>query len=234
MNWKAPKIWDGGECWIIGGGPSIWDQFHIPSEVVENVLCGKYQYSALSPYLSCIHDAHVIGVNNAYLLGTWVDFMFFGDCGYYLAHKTRLDAFPGIKVTCCPRFASRTKAAEAQVKYLAKDRDKPKGISNSSYKVSWNSNSGAAAISMAVHFGVKRILLLGFDMCLSKGYSHWHGHHGIPGTKRKTSPPFKRHLMGFPQIAADAKALHVEILNMNPNSEIDCFPRWSVDQLVRT
>lgn len=232
MIWKVPKLWEDGECWIIGGGPSIWNEFNVPKEIIKNVVTGAFQYSILSPYVSKLHDKHVIGVNNAYLLGSWVDFVFFGDCAYYLAHKTRLDAFPGIKVTCCSRFANRSKCAEEGLKYLAKDRDHTKGISSHPAKVSWNSNSGAAAINLAAHLGVKKIFLLGFDMNLSKdNYSHWHGQHGLPGQKKRP-PPFKRHLMGFPVIADDAKKLGIEILNVNLSSTIDDFLKVSLKDVL--
>ena len=54
--WKPPKIWKGGTAYIIGGGPSVNDAD-----------------------LSLIHDRRVIGVNNAYSLGGWVDVCWFGD-----------------------------------------------------------------------------------------------------------------------------------------------------------
>lgn len=51
-----PKIWRGQTVFIIGGGPSIND----------------------TP-LHLLHGRRVIGVNNAYLLGPWVDVCWFGD-----------------------------------------------------------------------------------------------------------------------------------------------------------
>lgn len=54
--WRVPPIWSGGTAWIIGGGPSVKDL-------------------DLSP----IHQYRVIGVNNAYQFGHWVDACWFGD-----------------------------------------------------------------------------------------------------------------------------------------------------------
>jgi len=54
--WTAPRIWDGGECFILGGGPSLR---------VEQV--------------SSLQGHRVIAVNQAYKLGNWIDVLFFGD-----------------------------------------------------------------------------------------------------------------------------------------------------------
>jgi hypothetical protein len=191
------------------------------------------EYSA---YLAPLHDKHVIGINNTYRIGTWIDVLFFGDCGWYLAHKAAVANFPKLKVTCCDRFANKNVEQSEGIKYLAKDKQKTRGISNNASTVSWNGNSGAAAISMAVHFGVKKIVLLGFDMALdANNVSHWHGSHN-PGRQvsinKRKAPPFTRHMMGFPTIAADALRLGVEILNCSPISTITVFPKVSLKEVL--
>ena len=222
MRWRVPPMWEDGECWVIGGGPSVPRQFDVPEDVVQDVMSGRRRPSAYSDYLSPLHDRHVIGVNNAYQIGNWIDAVFFGDCAWYLAHRQALAAFPGLKVTCCRRFDGRTREQSEGVKYLAKDAEHRNGISSDPTAVSWNSNSGAAAISLAAHFGVRRIILLGFDMALDeKMVSHWHGSHGAGSPK----PPFSRHLRGFPAIAQDAASREIEILNASPSSAIAEFPK---------
>ena len=228
MIWTAPKIWEGGSCFIIGGGASMPRQFGVPEDVVSKVMTGELPPSSYSPYLTPIHGAHVIGVNNAYQIGPWIDCIFFGDCAWYLVHRQALAKFPNLKVSCCPRFANRPLKDMEGVKYLAKHGGRRYGISGDPSKVSWNHNSGAAAISLAVHFGVKRIVLLGFDMCLdSAAMSHWHGSHG-----NKKKPPFARHLKGFPDIASDAEKREVEILNASPESAVDAFSKISLNSLL--
>jgi len=54
--WKPPKIWQGSPAFIIGGGPSVND--------VD---------------FSLIKHHRIIGVNNSYQLGDWVDVCWFGD-----------------------------------------------------------------------------------------------------------------------------------------------------------
>lgn len=208
-------------------------QFGVPEDVIQAVMAGKRMPAAYSAYLELIHDRHVIGINNAYQIGTWIDVLFFGDNSWYLVHRKALAKWPKIKVTCNPRFDAKRQKIEG-IKYVAKDHSHRFGISNSQATVSWNANSGSAAINLAVHFGVKCIILLGFDMKMEGPVSHWHGSHG----PNKRKPPFKRHLKGFPDIAKDAKRIGIEILNASPESAIEEFKKinvsdWLMIEFVR-
>jgi len=234
-QWVVPRLWDGGTCWIIGGGLSAPRQFGVSEETIMQVVNRKVSPSVYSDYFALIHNERVIGVNNAYQIGVWIDAVFFGDCTWYKVHRRKLIDWPGIKATCCNRFANKRKHEAEGIKYLAKYTGKKHGISDDPRKVCWNSNSGAAAISLAVLLGVKRIILLGFDMQLSeagdKKISHWHGSHQRLDEKQK-SPPFKRHLKGFPAIKKDADRMGIEILNASPDSGIKEFSKVTVDELL--
>lgn len=202
-------------------------QFDIPQEIISKVQSRELPPSAYSPHLSPIHHEHVIGINNAYMLGDWQDAVFFGDCAWYNIHRLKLAQFRNLKVTCCPRFENKGQGAMEGVKYLKKDSSHRHGITGNRSRVSWNSNSGAAAISLARHFGVRRIVLLGFDMNLGAGgASHWHRGHG---NKRQ---PFRKHLEGFPQIAEDAREMGIEILNCSPDSAIEVFPKVALKDVL--
>lgn len=202
-------------------------QFGVPEDIIQAVMSGKRIPAAYSPYLSPIHDRHVIGINNVYQIGTWIDILFFGDNSWYLVHRKALAKWPGIKVTCNPRFDAKKHGVEG-IKFVAKDHSHRYGISSSQAMVSWNANSGSASISLAVHLGVKRIILLGFDMKMEGPMSHWHGSHG----PNKKKPPFNRHLKGFPDIAKDAKQMGIEILNASPDSAIKEFKKVNIKEVL--
>jgi hypothetical protein len=182
-----------------------------------------------------LHGRHVIGVNNAYMIGSWLDMVFFGDCSWYLVHRQNLAKWPKLKITCCSRFINRSVMESEGVKFLAKNNSKPYGISRDPTTVSWNNNSGAAAISLAANLGVKRIVLLGYDMRADDHKaSHWHkGHHIGNHPRGNRMPPFDRHLKGFPIIASDAKALGIEILNASPTSRITEFPKVTAKEILQ-
>jgi hypothetical protein len=227
MIWQIPQIWEGGDVWILGGGPSVPKQFNIPDNVIQDVVKGLLPPSAYSPYMSYLHDKHVIGINVAYLIGDWIDMIFFGDQHFFLQHQQGLAKHPAMKVSC---HASTDKFN--WVKYTPREDGKARGISTNPRSVCWNGNSGAAAISVAAHAGAKRIILLGFDMTLDGNKQHWHNLYGKGGNINYKKLPFNRHLRGFPDIYKDAKRLGIEILNCSPNSAINEFKKVTVKELM--
>jgi hypothetical protein len=230
MLWQVPKIWQDGEVWIIGGGPSIFKQFEIPEEVVQKVINKEASPEIYSPYMSSIHNKHVIGVNVAFKIGQWIDMVFFGDSSFLLRYEKGLAEFPGLVISCHPRVDRY-----GWIKHTARDNNKRYGLTNNPKKVCWNGNSGGAAINLAVHTGVKRIVLLGFDMVLDETKKqHWHSEYPQRvGKKNRPVPlPFNRHLKGFPQIAKDARMMGIEILNCSGISAIKDFKRVNLKDLV--
>ena len=232
--WQIPEMWKGGECWIIGGGPSIPREFDIPEDVVQGVLSRELPLNAYSPYLSAIHHKHIIGVNAAFYLGSWVDIAFFGDGGFYFQNRKELLEFPNMLVSCNPALSNNKKAIG--VKFIRRDGRYRHGISFRKGSVSWNKNSGAAAINLAVHLGAKRIYLLGFDMKLGEGdLQWWHKHYKRAQNDKKTHPkklPFQNHLEGFPVIARDARRHGIEIFNISRDSAITNFPKITVQEAL--
>lgn len=232
MVWEIPKMWEGGECWIIGGGPSMPEQFGVPKDVIASVQSQEQPPSVYSPYLSPIHGKHIIGVNAAFLIGNWIDVMIFGDSNFYFSYRLEMAKYHNIKVSCNPNMHSGKQGVYG-LKYVPRNGNHPMGLSEKKNHISWNHNTGAAAINLAYHFGVKRILLLGFDMKLSDtDKQHWHGLY--PSAKRtgKRNLPFHRHLQSYTPLSNDAQRLGIEILNVNENSAIGQFPKVKLNDVL--
>lgn len=189
--WTVPRIWPDSTVYILGGGPGL---------------------SKVS--LSLIRDKRIIGVNNAYQFGDWVDVCWFGDASWYKKHITGLVNFAGLRVHSCNSYAERPGTHR-----LA--RGKPYGIETRREYISWNNNSGASAINLAYHFGVKKIVLIGFDMRTIDGKNNWHDDHG---SRPKDWNPYPRFMQGWKRIAQDARQLGLEILNATPDSALTVFP----------
>jgi len=218
--WTIPRMWDGGQCIIIGGGASVPRQFGVPEDVIQKVFKGELTPSAYSPYMESIHSQHIIAVNMAYRLGDWVDCVFFGDDSFYKNNLQSLVQYKGLRVTC----AQRVPQTGGVFKVVERDAKKKYGVSFNENHVAWNGHSGGSAINLAVHFGVNRIILLGFDMSLD-GDKNQHWHKFYP-TKNKMSPlsVMQRHMKGYPTISTDLKG-KVEVINCSPNSAITVFPK---------
>jgi len=216
--WQVPELWPRSTVYVIGGGPSLLKE-------------------DLSPLYA--PEKRVIGVNNAYKLGAWVDLCWFGDCSWFNHHRKSLLNFAGLKASCCPRFGGRNEKWPA-IKFLPKDKEKRNGISTrrNRNKIAWNKNSGYSAINLAYYLGAKRVVLLGFDMCRGENNeTHWHGGHnwGVPKDtrkRRKLNEPYLRFLPNTGAIAADAKKLGLDIINCSMGSAITQFPKIPFGEVV--
>lgn len=86
--------------------------------------------------------------------------------------------------------------------------------------IHFGSNSGFQAINLAILFGAKRILLVGFDMTAGNGKAHFFGDHP-PGLIQNRN--YERFIPAF-NAAAKRLPRGVEIINCTPNSALRCFP----------
>ena len=109
MIWKVPKMWAGKTAFILGGGPS---------------------FNSLD--LSLIHDRRCIGVNNSYMLGSWVDILWFGDSRWlewHSTHKKFVDGwreYSGIRASCVARIKKSSEyKVRGNVPEVLGHRDKP-------------------------------------------------------------------------------------------------------------
>jgi len=199
---KIPPIWSGETAYIIGGGPSLKDQ-------------------DLSP----LQDQRTIGVNVAFRYYPWVDVVYFGDCSLYSAIRKDLLEYKGLKISSCGRVPDHGWPGVKRV-----TRGKPSGLESSRRdRISWNGNSGSSAINIAFWFGVKRIVLLGFDMRIVDKNKNFHSDYGYEDPLHH---PFKRYLRHFDKIAEDAKALGIEILNCSPVSLIEQFQKVKLEDTL--
>jgi len=80
---------------------------------------------------------------------------------------------------------------------------------------------------------------LGFDMKLNANSDqHWHDLYGRKEAIANRDPrrpfqlPFAKHLMGFQQIARDAKQRGISIINCSPESAITEFPKCNIKDIL--
>ena len=225
--WQVPKMWDGGRCIIIGGGPSMPKQFNVPQEIISKVRDRNDPTGpeAYSPYMAQIHDEHVIVVNDGYRLGSWPDICFFADYGWYKAHRESLAKWSGLKIGSCPPIEGNNDG----IKYL-KRLNRPMGLNAKPHLLNWNFNSGSAAINLAVpHLGVRQAILLGFDMGWPDGQSHWHQGHG---NGHKPRPNYDKWAEVLSVVAQDAAKLGIEIINCSPGTAITAFPVMNLKEVL--
>ena len=224
-NWNIPKVWENETAYILGGGASIISQFGIPADIVKQVRNGKLPMSVYSSYMEKLFDKNVIGINAAYQLGSWVDYVYFMDKDYMLAERGGLSKFPN-------KVISALEYSETEDWCYTVKGTQEHGICETPNTIAYNWSSGAAAINLAYHLGAKKIVLLGFDMKLTRGKQHFH-QAGNGYTKPKLiDKVFKRHLQAFEYIKNDADRLGVEIINASPKSAIKEFKRATLNSIL--
>lgn len=206
--WNVPEMWKGATVYILGGGSSLLD---------EN--------------LELIEDKRVIGVNCAFLLGDWVDILWFGDPPWFGWNERALAKFGGLKVCCCKQMLFD----HPTVRVL--ERGKAMGLEdgkNHRTRVSWNWSSGGSAVNLATLLGAHRVVLLGFDMKPDdKGNIHWHDLHHNKLDLSKYDP-HSQFVEAFEFIANDARNLNIEIINSTMCSVIPekWVPKIPLEEVV--
>lgn len=210
--WAPPELWKSQTAYILGGGPS---------------LLGMDYCLGLEKLLK---DKRVIGVNNAFKFGPWVDACWFGDAHWFDWNFKSLAKFSGLKVTCNPKFLTKKQFDEHHI--LVMNRGKSNGIEKKAGHIAWNRSSGASAINFAYHLGAKRIILLGFDMH-SDGINHnWHKEHKGRSISNSNFNPYERFLKPFKQIKEEADNLGLEILNATVGSALTIFPMVNIKDAI--
>jgi sugar phosphate isomerase/epimerase len=97
-------------------------------------------------------------------------------------------------------------------------------------EVGWGGNSGFQALNLAVQFGARKIVLVGFDLNLDQGV-HWHGPH--PG---RLNNPTRDSLARWARVL-DAQApllerLGVEVVNASPASALTKFRKVPFEEAL--
>ena len=136
--------------------------------------------------------------------------------------------WPGLKVTCCE--SHRDKPGIKAMERVSN----PWGIDPDPRRLRWNTNSGACAINLAVHFGVRRIVLLGFDMQKVDGRKNWHQDYPKEKVKKGEEEyvPYPRMMEAFKVIAEDLRRMGIECLNATKNSAMECFTKVKLEDLL--
>lgn len=201
--WAAEKIWPGETAFVLAAGPST---------------------AALD--LSRLAGRKVIAVKSAWAVYPNADVLFFADGRWW--HEKRLrpgvDAFAGLIVTTAMEIG------DPRVKRMRKID--PKHLSAKPGEVALARTSTTGAINLAIHFGAKKIVLLGVDAKLGAGGRRHN--HGLrwPWPKGATAESFAAQAKEFAAIAPSAVKMGVEIVNANPDSAVHVWPRLKFEDCL--
>ncbi|TJU81366.1 MAG: hypothetical protein E5Y15_21270 [Mesorhizobium sp.] len=194
--WTVTREWEGETVFILASGPSVLDLD-----------------------LSLLTGRRVIAVKSSWLHWPAADVLFFADGRWWREKQLRpsADAFAGLIVT------TATEIGDPRVKRIKKIN--PTHLSAKPGEVALARTSTTGAINLAIHFGAKRIVLLGVDAKLgANGQRHSH-RLNWPWPKGGQPQAFADQMAEYRAIAPSAAAMGVEIVNANPDSAVTIWPR---------
>ena len=198
--WRASPIWNGQTAYIIGGGPSL-----------------------LTQDLSLLKGKNVIVINSSYMIFPEAQFLLFSDMRWWCLHikAKEMQAFKGTIIA--------TSASASGPRLVKMQRQTKPGLATDVGTLMVRNTTLTAAINLAVHLGVGKIVLLGIDQKTGEGGKHWHHD---PHPWRPTSNCFQRQQTDLPKVAEDLKALNIECVNASPGSALTLWPVVNLEDHV--
>lgn len=94
-------------------------------------------------------------------------------------------------------------------------------------RTGWGGNSGFHALNLAVQFGARDIVLIGYDMT----GDHWHGRHGgrLRNPDSANLANWRAKLDG---VAPQLRALGVRVVNASRRSTLKAYPKRSLAEAL--
>jgi ADP-heptose:LPS heptosyltransferase/SAM-dependent methyltransferase len=176
--------------------------------------------------LSLLKGRRVIAINSAVLAYPDADILFFADARWWSdppkAWKADVGSFTG-------RFVTTSGGGPRDVERLLKI-DPAKGIATDPTQLALSRTSVTGAINLAVHLGCTRVVLLGVDGKVAPDGKRHHHTAAYPWPMVKRC--FDDHAAEFRAIAPSLKAAGVEVINANPDSAIDVWPKVPFEEVI--
>ena len=178
----------------------------------------------------CVSRPHVLVVSDSWQYAPWADALYSYEAAWWNHHQG-VPAFRGQKWSSVPLESTsrnvdldiRPQADSVEQWALQWVRGEDRlGLSFDPQLIHYGSNSGYQALNLAILFGARRIVLLGYDMQSTGGREHFFGPH--PHPLRRWSD-FAKFADMFRAAVPDLAAHNIEVINCSRETALDCFPR---------
>lgn len=153
-----------------------------------------------------------IAIKSSWHLAPWSDVLYGSDKGWWIANHGARE-FKGLRVSASPSVA---KVYGTRLVKLA-----PQARIQTDGRLGGN-HSGLQAINLAIRFGARRILMVGFDMTLKYGGRCFDGEAGVRQVDAKRIEAWRVAMDGM---APQFEALGIEMINCCMRSELVAYPK---------
>lgn len=200
--WSVPREWSGERCFIVAGGESIRTQ------------------RDLIPRLK----GRIIVIKEGVLLRPDADVLFLGG---EKTDQLALPLIPKFRGTyMVVRGKSDIELSPFPIKRVTRAKDHTRLCDIPTHVCGYD--TGTSAINLAYHFGAVEIVLLGYDMRGGRWFTgEWH--HPMPIIPEEH---FRRHMEPLEQLAADARAKGIRIVNCSPITRVTAFERQPLEKFL--
>lgn len=196
--WRAEPEWKGQTGFIIGGGPSLLQQ-----------------------NLDLLRNQHVITINTSFKKIPWAEFTIFADTRWFLHHQKDLRNFKG-------RIVSVSTAATGPPVLLKMHRKNPPKLADDRGTLMVQNTTLTAAMNLAVHLGVSKIVLLGIDQ---KPGPDGKTHHHEPHPWKTVADCWKKQQVDLVHVATQLKERGIECVNASPGSALGLWPIVNLEEM---
>lgn len=170
----------------------------------------------------------MIVVNTSFRRAPWADVLYACDKPWWKEYVAEVDATFGAG----ERWSTSVRASgDYRLHHVAsKQEGKPWGDNS----ISRGLNSGHQALSLAVMFGARRVILLGYDFQRTGGQSHWHGDHprGSDPVPLGNLGRVERWVDQMGYLAIDLRQKGVKVMNATRDTALRCFPRVDLEEAL--
>lgn len=202
---KAPQgRWQGGTAVAMASGPSL------TAEDVEAVRAWR-----------AAGAGRYVGVTNTtFRSALWADLLYAADKKWWDAYHTE------VRATFTGELWTQDDAARKHYGIRHVQCEQRFGLSRIAGVVHNGGNSGHQLVGLLANQGVRKIILLGYDMQLTNGAAHHHGDHPKPLRQNTAFDTWRRN---FRELALDAKTAGIELLNATRITALPWVPRIALE-----
>ena len=169
--------------------------------------------------------ARAIAVNESWRLCPWADVLY-GCDGKWWRWRGGVPEFRGMKVSqdaeACGAYPEIRKVdVEAKSNELGLEPG----------RLGAGGNSGFQALNLAMQFGARAILLIGFDMRVDLG-EHWHERHYPPLSNPHPNDNLPRWRAALDGAAGRLMSLGVKVFNCSAVSTLRAYPKMTIEEAL--
>jgi hypothetical protein len=221
MPVEVPRLWANETCVILGGGSSLtWEDCAFVGDKAKVIA---------------IKEAGCCAIPGDVAPAPWADVLYAADEKYwrfvngapdFMGLKYSIEDWPVDDRNYKPAILAARRQVYPNVVLLRNAG--AYGLELNPCGLRTGYNSGYQAINLAVHFGVRRIVLLGFDMWAgANGRQNWFAKHPT-----HLDSQYALFLQAFATIAEPLKAAGVEVLNCSRFTVLSVFPRVPLEEVI--